>query len=179
MVDEMRCIALQRLVEWILGVEEAERVLLEPRAALLAQIGKMRPVIRAQQLPVCWTANFIANAVQLQGHARDVEPGKPFPSKHDRLHVEQRATVTDGFDPELVKLSKASGLGPVVAEVRPHVVEPHRLRLLLETAVEVGSHDGGGPFRSQGQRTIASIREGVHLLRDDVTPLAGAAYEEL
>src|SRR3984893_923275 len=121
-VDDVRRVALHRLVLWILGIEQPKRVLLEARPALFAQLGKMRPIVLTKQVAVRGAADFVADAVQVQGYTSDVERGKPVPTEQDGLHVKHRAAVAEGFDSKLVELSKAAGLGPVVPEIWPHVV---------------------------------------------------------
>ena len=178
MIDDMRRLALQRLVLRVFRIKEAQWVLLEPGPAFLAEIGQVRSVILPQQLAIGRPADFIADAVQVQRDPGHLQGRKPVPSKRDGLDVEQRAAVTDRFDPELMQLTKASGLRPVVAEILTHVVEPHRLRFLVQTGIEVRPHDRGGSLRPQSQRPVATIGEGVHLLGDDVTPLPRAPNKE-
>ena len=43
----------------------------------------------------------------------------------------------------------------------------------------IGAADAGGEFGAQGQRIAAAVREGVHLLGDDVGGLADRAGEDL
>src|ERR1700737_1170405 len=143
MIDDVRGVALWRLVLRTLRVEAAKGILLEPRPALFAQLRKMRPVILAQQFPVGWPADLIANAVQVEAHAANVQRRKPVPSQHDRFHVEHRAGVTDGLDAELVELSKAPRLGTVVSEIRPVVEEANGLRLPVAATAEIPPADGG------------------------------------
>ena len=146
-IDDMRRLALQRLVLRILGIEEAQRVLLEACAALFAQLGKVRSIVLTQQLAVGGAADFVADAVQVQAHPSNLQLGKPIPADHDGLHVDHRAAIPNGFDDELVELPKASCLGPVIPEIRTGVEEPNRLRFLVEPGVEVRPHDGGGSLR--------------------------------
>src|SRR5205823_1392776 len=70
-------------------------------------------------------------------------------------------------------------LGPAVPVVRPDGVELLRLRLPVQAVLEVRADDRRRRLGAQGQRAVAAIAERVHLLRDDVGPLAGGAGEEL
>src|SRR3989442_9159001 len=78
MIDDARCIALQRLVLGILRIEETQGVALEARPAFLAEPGQMRPVVVAQQLAVRRSADLIANAVEVDRDAPISSPANQF-----------------------------------------------------------------------------------------------------
>ena len=50
-------------------------------------------------------------------------------------------------------------------------------RVLLPAIGEVGARDPGGEFGAQGQRFIAAIAEGIHLLRHHIGGFADGAAE--
>ena len=179
MIDDARRIALQCLVLRILRIEEPQRIALEPRSALLAQPGQMRPVVVAQQLAVRRPADLVANAVEVKRHAGHLEPGKPVPPQHDGFDVEERAPIADGFDPELMEFVESPGLRAFGTEIGAQVVEPHRLRLELHAGIEVGAHDGGRSLRSQRERTPTAIVEREHLFAHDVGRFAHATDEQV
>src|SRR5260370_8074419 len=105
----------------------------------------MRPVILAQEFPVRGPANLIADAVEVQADAANVEPGKPVPPQHDGFHVEQGARVPDGFDPKLMEFVKTARLWAFGSEIGAHVVEAHRLPPQLHTGVEITTYEAGRP----------------------------------
>src|ERR1700694_2634382 len=139
----------------------------------------MRSVILTQQLPVRRPADLIANAVEVEGYAANVEPCKPAPPQNDGLHVEEGARITDGFNPKLMEFVKPAGLWTLGAEVWAHVVEPYWLRLQRQPGIEVAPHDGSRPLRPQRQRSPAAIAEGEHLFAHDVRTFTHAANKKI
>ena len=74
---------------------------------------------------------------------------------------------------------ETTALGPFRPKIRAQIVEADRLRLELHAGVEVGADDRRGSLRAQGQRSIAAVFEGEHLLAHDVARLPNGPHEEL
>ena len=75
-------------------------------------------------------------------------------------------------------LAVASLPGRAVAVHRPDREELRRLRLSMQPVLDVRPADRRRSLRPKRQRALRPIRERVHLLLDDVGPLAGGALEE-
>ena len=170
---------LEFLVLRFFRVEEAQRVLLESRAAFRAQLGQMRAIVIAEPFPIRRTADVVADAVEQQVDPTDIESAEPLPPENDGFDIEQRAGVADRFDAELTKFVEATALRPLRPKIRAQVIEAHRLRLQLHAGIEVGADDRRGPLRAQRQRSIAPILEREHLLAHDVGRLAHGAHKEV
>ena len=119
--------------------------------------------------------------MQLSVAVRSVKPSAPRNAKSmtrtsaspaGRRHAEE-------LDADLPELPVPAGLRLLVAELRPGVPEPDRPGPVLEPVFDERPHDARRVLRPQRQRAALAVREGVHLLVDDVRRLADRAREEL
>ncbi len=112
-----------------------------------------------------------AHRVHDQLDLAQAEVGVEVPQEADDLDVEVGVGRAEGFDPELVVLAVAPGLGPLVPEARSGVPDlPGRGRTVLDE----GPHHRRRALRPQGQVAVALVLEVVHLLADDIGALAHA-----
>jgi len=76
-------------------------------------------------------------------------------------------------------LAIAAGLGALVAKDGADGVELDWLRQDVHAVLDKGADDAGGELGPQGQRIVALVDKGVHLLFDNVGGVADAAGEKL
>ena len=165
------------LVARVLGIEDAQRVALQPVLRIFRQVGAVRAEVFDQRGAPCLAAGAVAQRVELQRHpVRNAQFVQQLIGHHQQLDVGLRFGRADHFGVDLVELAIAALLRALIAEQR--AVGGHLQRGELLPAVgQVGAGDPGGEFGPQGQRFVAAIPEAVHLFRDDVGRLADGAAE--
>ncbi|OQC34731.1 MAG: hypothetical protein BWX64_02729 [Acidobacteria bacterium ADurb.Bin051] len=169
----------QLLLGGILAVEDPERVRPEAPAALLAELGRARLEVGEERGPVGGARRGVPDRVEQHRELREAEPAQEGDEQQQDLDVRSRPPPAEQLGADLVELPVAPPLRPLVAELRPEVVEAHRLRQRLHPVLDVGAADRRGALRAQGEAAPAAVGEGVHLLADDVGRLPDAAGEEL
>ena len=98
-------------------------------------------------------------------------------AEHDQLRVDVGTRKAERLRIELIELTEAPRLRPLVAEHRSGA--PDALALVVQQAVaDHRAHDAGGRLGAQRQRVAARILEGEHLLLHDVGELADRALEQ-
>ena len=152
------CLLAGRLVE-------LARVLGEPGDELLLQVPG--PAAR------------VADRVQLEPVLGDSEPPEERVVEVDHLGVDGRIVRADRLQVELPVLAEAPLLRPSVAVDGLVRVQLHGLRLAVHAVLEVRTDDRRRRLGPERQRAVATVGERVHLLRDDVRPVARGADEEL
>ena len=163
----------------VLGVQQAERVALEPVALRRRQRVRVAAVVRDELRDVGGAAGGVADRVDEDLDAGDaglrVEPV----AELDDLGVDGRARVPDRLDVELPELAVAAGLRPVVAEHRPGRRELHGLRQRLHPVLDVRADDARGRLRAErpGLGLLGPRRDPEQLLLDDVGDLADPPLE--
>jgi hypothetical protein len=141
------------------------------RAQLIGPLGQEG----AQERHVAGLADVVAHGVQVQGDLAQPEPGKEVVRQRHNLDVEVRVLHAERLYAELVVLAVAALLGVLVAEGRRRVPGlPRRHRVVLH----VGPGDRGGPLGPQRHQLAVAVLEDVHLLADDLAPLADATQED-
>src|SRR5207248_1440584 len=100
------------------------------------------------------------------------------PGQRNKLRVQRRVLLSERLASELVELPKPPRLRSLVAEVRDHVIELHRLRQVVHSMFEVGPANGSRPLGSQRNEVAATVFEGISFLGDDVRFLTNTALEE-
>ena len=167
------------LVALVLGVEDAQRVDVEPRLRVLRELAAEALEVVHEQRAVGGPAGAVADRVELELEAvEQAELGVPGRLQRDHLGVDGRVVRAERLHAELPVLAVAAALGPRVAEHRRDVPELDRLRLARLAVLEVGAHDGRRALGPQRQLAAAAIGERVHLLADDVGGVARRAREE-
>ena len=132
-----------------------------------------------QALEVRGPALGVADRVELEPVLGDPEPAEERVVQLDDLGVAGRVVGADRLDVELPVLAKPALLRSAVAVDRLDRVQLLRLRLAVQAVLEVRPDDRRRRLRAQRQRAVAAVEERVHLLRDDVRPLARRAGEQL
>src|SRR5205807_8730874 len=90
-----------------------------------------------------------------------------------------RIVGPDRLDRELPVLAVAALLRALVAPHRSDRVQLLRLRLAVQTVLDVRAADRRRTFGTERQRAAAAVRERVRLLLHDVRALAGGADDQL
>ena len=158
-----------------LAVEHPQRVLqvavLVGRAELVGPGGHEL----LQQGDVARLADAVAHGVELEGDLAQAEAGEEVVGERDHLDVEVGVGHPECLHAQLVVLTVATLLGPLVPEQRRHVPGlPGRDGVVLHE----GAGDRGRALRAQGHQLPVAVREDVHLLADDLALLTDAAVED-
>ena len=176
-VDPRRGVG-DRAIARILGIEDAHRILIEPRKAVLRQVAAMRLEMRHQRGTPGVAGFRIAQGIELKRHAvGDAEFMEQLIRERQQLDVSRRLGRAEDFGVDLVELAIAPLLRTLVAEHRARGRDLQR-RELLPSFGQISAGNPGGELRSQRQRIAAAIGEGVHFLRHDVGRLADRAGED-
>ena len=136
----------------------------------------VEPLVEPRDVPRA--ALLVADRVEPQLPLRHAEPPEQLCIELDHLGVDRRIRRADRLERKLPVLAIAPAAGPRVAVHRSDRVGLDRLRLLREPMFDVRARDRRRPFRSQRERTLAAVLEGVHLLVDDVGRLSRRALEQ-
>src|SRR5688572_1452925 len=108
-----------------------------------------------------------------------LQPQRPQQTRaeHDELGIDVGTREAERLGVELIELTEATRLRPLIAEHRPGA--PDTLALVVQQAVaDHRAHDAGRRLRAQRQRVAARILEGEHLFLHDVGELADRALEQ-
>ena len=138
---------------------------------------RVEPLV--EQPDVGGPAVAVPDRVQLQLELGHAELAQQLAVVLDHLGVDRRIVGADRLQRELPVLAVPAAPGRAVPVHRRDRVELLRLRLAVQSVLEIGADDRGGPLRTERQRAIAAVGERVHLLLDDVGAGAGGALEEL
>jgi len=166
-----RCAGRERFVARVLAVEDAQRVLVEPRLAVLAQFGAVRGKMLDQLGAPCVAACRVAERVELERHSANAELGEQLRPERQQLDVCLRLPRADDLRIQLVKLPEAALLRALVAEGGA-VGRDLQRRKLLPTLRQIGAADPGGEFGPQRDRIARPVVERIHFLRHHVGGLA-------
>ena len=112
---------------------------------------------------------------------RNFEVAAKLVDHYQQLGVAGRVGAAEYLDAELKELTVSSLLWPLAPKHRTRVEQPLLGVGAIEARLDVCAHDARralGPHRDDGLAFVA-VREGVHLLFDDVRGLAGRAQIEL
>ena len=134
---------------------------------------------RRQTLDVRRSAVRVADRVELEDVVGDVDAPKDLGVQLDHFSIDRRIVRADGLDGQLPVLAVTSALRAVVAPHRADRVELLRLRLTVQTVLEVRAADGRSRLGPQRQGATAAIHERVRLLLDDVGTATRGADDQL
>src|SRR6185437_13626383 len=125
MLVDTRRLGTDRPIARVLAVEDAERIALQPRDAVLGQVRFMFFEIVDQRGPPRVAALRIAERVQLERDAvRNAELEQQLMTEAQQLDIGLRLARADDFGVELVELAEAALLRTFVAKcgaVRRHL----------------------------------------------------------
>ena len=163
----------------VVGVERAQRVLVDARPDLIRELALVLAQVGGQLVEV-------GRARLAAAEARQPQPRRPRPGalddlaqQQDQLGVEARVVGADRLGVELRELPEAPGLRRLVAEERAPRPDLHGLGELVHAVLDVGAADAGRRLGPQRQRPPGLVLEGEHLLLDDVGGLPHPAREQL
>ena len=130
-------------------VERPHRVDLDPGALV-----GIEHVVAEQELAqlarILGARVRIADARQVQAHARQAEPRIQVREQVDQLGVDGGVVGADGLRADLAVLAVAAGLRRLVAEHRSGVPELHGLGQLVHAVLEIGPAHRGRTLRAAG-----------------------------
>ncbi len=177
-VIEDRGRALGRvLVAWILRVEDAERVRLEPALRLFAERALLRLEERLERVAVARARLGAADRVDEHLEIDDAERAEERHEHLDHLGVAAGAGVAEDLGAGLRELTIAAALRALGAEHRAEVV-PARDRLeVLDLVLDVRARRARRALGAD-REVLVVVTERVHLLLDDVRAFADRAHEE-
>ena len=179
-LDELRRAPDQFLHVRILGVEDAQRIRVQPALRVGVELLRACPRSRRSRSARCARRSsaspieLIVSRVPSASAERAPQPRQ----HHDLLGVDVGARESQRLDVELVELPVAAFLRALVAEHR--AAGPHALRPLVgERMLDRGADDAGGRLGTQRQAlAVELVLERVHLVFDDVGRIADAADEQ-
>ena len=168
------------LVLFDLAIEDPHRVQQEPLLAILAHGVDFGGEEAPESLFVVLPARLVAEGVDLDFEVLESKVGEHLHGQADAFGVEAGAIDAHRFHASLDELAVPAKLRALITEDRADVKGldgeiPGRVKLMLDDAAD----DSGSAFRTQSQRAVAFVQEGVHLLADDVAAFAGGAIENL
>src|SRR6516225_1522647 len=167
------------LISFLLRIEYAQWVTLEPTPAVLRQFGGPRREIGDERFAVGSTAFGIAQRVELEHDTLTYpEHVENSAAQRDHLDVGLRLGRADQLDPHLVKLAEPAFLRSLIAE-HWAAVEEFEGQALGEAVGDYRANHPGSVFWPQRDFLTAAVVEGVHLLRYDVGVLADRSRENL
>jgi hypothetical protein len=179
MIDHQRRMLHGRATALVLAVEQAQRIALEARAAVVAEPVRDRAAVVGELLPVGGPAGRVAERVHVDAHAAHTDRFTDVDDQRDRLRVGGRVLASEQLGADLRELAVASFLRALAAEHRTRVPETRDGLGPCETGFEVGPHERGRAFGAQRNPGAVAVLERVHLLLDDVGGVADRPLEEL
>ena len=159
-------------------VEHPQRARLPLGARLVVELVRVLVEPGAQLLEVRGAAVPVADRVQLEPPAPDLEAPQELGEELDHLGVDRRVVRPHRLDVELPELAELAALRRRVPVHGPDEEGLHRLWLSVQAVLDVRAGDRRRALRPERQRAVASVRECVHLFLDDVGAPAGRAREE-
>ena len=176
---EARRLGHQRAVALVLGIEDAQRVALQPLAAVGGELLLMRLEIADQGGAIGRAALAIAQRVELEHRTiEEAEVAQDRRPAGDDLHIAGRPRHAEELEADLMELALAALLRTLIAEHRTGV-EIFQRQMLAEAAGDEGAGHAGRVLGPERQLLATLVGEGVHLLRDDVGGIAQGALEDL
>ena len=174
-----RRIADQRLVAFGLGIQNPQRVDIQPLAAVLRQRIAVLAEMRDQRRPPRFPRRRVADGVQLQHDlVADPQFAQQLRRQRDHLDIRRRFRRAQHLGIQLVELPVPPLLRSLVTEQRPMRRELQR-RMLLPAVRDIGTRNPGGEFGAQGQTLPAAILERIHFLRHHIGGLANGPGKHL
>ena len=124
MVEHQRRIRQQRLHVGPFVVQHPQRIERRPLSGrvIQRQVGEKG----LQPLAVVGAVGGVAERGQFESVAGQADRAERLVTDGDHLGIQRGIVGTDGLDPDLLQLSVAAGLRPLVAEERPRVDQLHR-----------------------------------------------------
>src|SRR5215469_9628517 len=148
--------------------------------AITAELVPVRPAPLDQRRTKGGPALGVSDRIYLH-RGRNFEVVAELVDHDEQLGVAGGVGPAENFDTELVELSIAALLRTLATKHRARVPQPLLGIAATEPGFNVRADDAGRSLGAQRDRGLAfiAIGEGVHLLFDDVSGLAGRARVEL
>ena len=167
-----------RLALGLLAVQHPQRVLFQPLPALLTNSAFLFLVIRGELIEIAGTTLAASDAVDLETEIAEPQRIVEMPRHGHDLKIDGRIKLTQRFDVELRVLAEPARLGALVTEHRPPRPDLHRLGQAGHPVLDVRADYARREFGPQRHEGAALVLERVHLLVDDVGPLAHTPLEQ-
>ena len=177
-IPDHRGVVQNPLAMGALAVQDPERVGGPAALAVLAQalpVDQEQPQGRLE----LHLAPGAAQGIDQQAQLPRQQPFEDVHQEQDDFHVQLRRLHPVGLAVDLVKLAKASLLGPLVAEHGPQGIEFLDPGALLQAVFQDGPEHRGGGLGPERQGVALAVGKGVHFLGHDVGVVADGAGEEL
>ena len=168
-----------RAIARVLAVEDAQRILVEPRDRVFGQVAAVPLEMRDQCRAPRVARLGVAQCVELERHpVGDAELAEQLVGQAQQFDIGRGFGGAQYLGVDLVELAIAPLLRPLVTEHRARG-DQLQGRKLLPPLGDIGARDSRGEFGAQRQRIAALVGEGVHFLRHDIGGLADRAREHL
>ena len=178
MIPDQRSTGDNGAVRFILGIQNAQRVLFQPQAAVMAQSVTMGGKIGNQRRAIGITRGRITQRIDFQHRAFvDAEFLLDMPAAGDHLRIGQGFGSAQDFNADLVELPIAPLLRAFIAKHRPGIENLARQIGLREAVGNQGAANTGSHFRAQSQALPTAIGEAVHFLGNHIGSVTKAAGE--
>ena len=162
----------------VFAVQNAQRILFKPLAAVLAHLVKIRGKICLQRFVERLAAGFTADGIEIQLQLLHAQAVQIRAGEQNDLRVRGRCGRAEELHPELVEFPEPPRLRPLVAETGRDIVQLDGQRAAGQILHEAARHSRRA-FRLQGDAAPALVFKGVHLFVDDVGGVADAAQKDL
>ena len=162
------------------AVQHAQGVGLEAALAVGAELVLIeggQPVM--QGLAILRAAGRTAERVDLQGEVLQAELAEEFHHHADDLGVGFRLLGAEAFAVDLMELAHTALLGAFVAEHGSYGEELAHGLAGVDAVLDIGAHDAGGSFGTQGHGAALAVLYAVHLLLHHVGLSTDAAAEKV
>ena len=178
MVDEPGCGVNQFLHRRVFGIENAQRVGVQPALGVGIQLVCMFFKVGDQCGAMLLAFLGLAQAIEFQPHILQPQFLPQRLGQQDEFGIDMGSGKAQGLGAYLVELAITAALGAFVPEHRAHVV--HAPAAFVQQVVfNSRPYYACSAFRAQAQMfPIESVFKGVHFLFDDIGHLADAAHEQ-
>ena len=153
-----------RPVARVFGIEDTQRILAQPRDAVLAQFAPVRLEMRDQRGAPRIARLGIAERIQLERHpVRYAEFADQLVREHQQFDIGHRLRRADDFGIDLVELAVTPLLRALIAKDGT-VGDQFQRRILLPPLGQKRPRDARREFGPQRDRITPAILERIHLL---------------
>ena len=177
-VDQARRTGDDILHVRVLAIQDAQGIGVQTTASILVKLVGMLLKIGNQFGAMHRPLGRLSEGVELQS---DIVKAKVIPkagAHDDQFGIDIGTGKAEGLDADLIELTVASFLRPLMTEHLPHVIQALRM-LCRQLVLDDRAHATRCSFGTQGQcLAVETVGKGVHFLLDDVSDFADGALEK-
>ena len=179
MVDEPGCGVNQLLHRRVFGIENAQRVGVQPALGIGIQLVCMFFKVGDQCGAMLLAFLGLAQAIEFQPHILQPQFLPQRLGQQDEFGIDMGSGKAQGLGAYLVELAVAAFLRLFIAEHWPDIPYPRR-SAAQQIMLQHGAHAARRAFRaqSQGLRRIAFVQKSVHFLFDNIRRIADRTLEQ-